>query len=310
MDGILNIHKTAGPTSHDVVDAVRRLFGRRKVGHAGTLDPTATGVLIVCVGKATRVVEYLMIGRKQYRARMVLGQATDTQDSVGEIISERDASGVTREAFDEAAAAFVGEIWQTPPMISALKHEGQPLYKLARKGLSVERPARRIDVYGIELLGWFPGERPEAEVLVDSSSGTYIRTLCADIGEKIGCGAHMSMLERTRVGRFTLENSVTIARLEEAKERGGLEAFVTSIDEALSELPAVTVGACDVMNAAHGLKVFAAGLDHEADPVRILSPDGTLIGLGIVSLLDGRTTVKPRKVLMECGGSTPLSLQV
>ena len=234
MDGVLNIRKPGGPTSHDVVDEVRRIFEQKKVGHAGTLDPMATGVLVVCLGRATRIVEYLMGAPKEYRARMALGISTDTQDATGAVTGERDASPVTREAFEEAAAAFVGEIEQVPPMISALKHGGRPLYKLARDGITVERAPRTVTIHSIEVIGFQPGvggQEPgaegaspslllEAEIRVRCSSGTYIRTLCADIGEKLGCGAHMTALERTSVGRFRIEDSVTLEELCRASSEG------------------------------------------------------------------------------------------
>lgn len=302
MDGVLNVRKSAGPTSHDVVDQVRRIFDQKKVGHAGTLDPIATGVLVICLGKATRVVEYLMGTDKEYRARMVLGQSTDTQDSTGAVARECDASDISREALENTVACFVGEIEQIPPMISALKHQGKCLYKLAREGKSVERPARTVQVHSIEVLDFKPGSRAEAELLVGCSSGTYIRTLCADIGDKLGCGAHMSALERTKVGRFLVEESVSIEDLDRARSDSRLESLVTDINEALADLPSAMLEAKNVQGALHGLTVPVAGLNGLGDVVRILSPDGALIGLGKLMEQDDCTVVKPHKVLCANGG--------
>ena len=310
MDGVLNVHKTTGPTSHDVVDQIRRLFGQKKVGHAGTLDPMASGVLVVCLGKATRVVEHLMATRKEYRAGITLGCSTDTQDSTGAVIARSDASNVTREAFEKAASGFVGRIEQVPPMVSAIKHQGKRLYKIAREGKTIERKPRKVDVYSIEVLAFEPGPRSEAEMLVECGSGTYIRTLCADIGSALGCEAHMSMLQRTKVGRFRIEDSVTLARLAEAKAQGCLETSVIGISDALNDLPAVSIGADDVGRVLHGMPV---GISREFGPsrqdvrwdrgqcpdVRILGPDGELIGLGAIASEHGKTLLRPRKVLAE-----------
>jgi tRNA pseudouridine55 synthase len=303
MDGILIIRKPAGPTSHDIVNEVRHIFGQRKVGHAGTLDPMATGVLIVCLGKATRVVDYLMGLPKEYRARMILGRATDTQDSTGNIISERDSSHITREMLEQAASRFVGEIEQVPPMTSAIKHQGKPLYKFAREGKSVERAPRKVTVWSIQVTDFV---RPamvdaqhlvEAELVVCCSSGTYIRTLCADIGEVLGCGAHMSALERTKIGRFSIEQAVTTDDLKEAKAAGQLENLLISIEEALADMPAAVVSAEDVDKLLHGRTVRAMTDAKNDTIVRALAPNGKLLAIGSVSQKNSETLVKPRKVL-------------
>ena len=299
MDGVLNVRKTAGPTSHDIVNEVRRIFGLKKVGHAGTLDPMATGVLVVCMGKATRIVEYLVGVPKEYRAKMILGASTDTQDSTGVIISESDASSVTRSMLEDAVKAFVGDIEQIPPMVSALKHQGKPLYKLARQGITIERSARKINIYSIEVLNFTPGQKAEAEILVNCSSGTYIRTLCADIGEKLGCDAHMSMLDRTRVGRFTIEESSSIEQLYQMKSEGRLNTALVSIGDALDDMPSITLSNEDIMNVLHGLPVKTTTLTETDDTVRMLSPEGQLIALGTVAAKDCEIIIKPRKVLAE-----------
>lgn len=303
MDGVLNIRKPEGPTSHDIVSEVRRIFGLRRVGHAGTLDPIATGVLIVCLGKATRIVEYLMGQPKEYRARMVLGVTTDTQDSTGVVTSERDASAVTREMLEQAAARFVGEIEQVPPMVSALKHQGKPLYKLAREGKTIDRAPRRVTIHSIDVLAFSQPSTlssqplPFADLLVRCTSGTYIRALCADIGEALGCGAHMSALERTRVGRFTVEDGVTLDDLREAQSSGGLEDLLLSIDEALTDMPSAVVQASDVARLLNGSTIAAEASAGEGATARILAPDGSLLAIGSVQHTNEGVMVKPHKVL-------------
>jgi len=298
VDGVLNVRKPAGPTSHDVVDEIRRIFGLKRVGHAGTLDPMASGVLVVCLGRATRIVEYLMGLPKEYRARMILGISTDTQDSTGAVIADRDASGVTRDSFEKAVRQFIGEIEQVPPMISAIKHGGERLYKLARQGKSVERAPRRVRVYSIDVVAFEEANRKSAEIIVRCSSGTYIRTLCSDIGGVLGCGAHMSALERTKVGRFAVEDSVTVEDLERAAQEGRLNSLVIGMAQALSDLPCVIIGVEDVLRAANGMTVPCFGTDSLAGPVRILSQDGFLIGCGEVITDRVGCSVKPRKVLV------------
>jgi len=303
MDGILIIRKPAGPTSHDIVNEVRYIFAQKKVGHAGTLDPMATGVLIVCLGKATRIVDYLMGLPKEYRARMILGRTTDTQDSTGNIISERDSSQITREMLEQAASRFIGEIEQVPPMTSAIKHKGKPLYKFAREGKSVERAPRKVTVWSIQVTDFV---RPamvdaqhlvEAELVVRCSSGTYIRTLCADIGEVLGCGAHMSALERTKIGHFSIEQAVTTDDLKGAKVVGRLENLLMSIEEVLVDMPAVVVSREDVDKLLHGRTVRAITDAKNDAIVRALAPNGKLLAIGSVSQKNSETLIKPRKVL-------------
>lgn len=210
-NGFLPVKKPVGPTSFDVVAKVRRRFGYRKVGHAGTLDPLAEGVLVLGLGrKATRRLGTFLGCDKEYLAEMVLGVTTDSQDSTGVVRERRDCSHVTEEGFRKALEAFDGEYRQTPPMYSALKYRGKPLYRLARRGLEVPRQARTVRIYELELRGFDP---PAARVRVKCSKGTYVRTLCADIGERLGCGAHLAGLVRTRVGPFGLEDSLPLEDL-------------------------------------------------------------------------------------------------
>lgn len=291
MDGVVNVYKPIGPTSHDVVNHVRRLFGQKRVGHAGTLDPMATGVLVVCLGKATRIVEYLTNTKKEYRATMTLGVRTDSEDSTGKVIDEADASDVSYDSIKEAAGRFAGEIDQVPPMISALKHEGKPLYKHAREGKTIERAARRVTVHSINVTGFRPGERAEADLTVVCSSGTYIRTLCADIGDALGCGAMMSRLERTRVGVYNLDQAVTLDDLEIAPE-----SHVTTISDALRDMPYVEVDSEGEWQVLHGLTTVLRTSTEPGSTVRIVS-GGNLIAIGLVA--DDGASVKPRKVLAE-----------
>lgn len=299
MDGIVNVLKTDGPTSHDVVDQVRRIFGQRRVGHAGTLDPLATGVLVVCLGKGTRVVEYLTSTVKEYRAVLTLGTTTDSQDCTGEVLTESDASNVDLDALKRAIAGFSGEIEQIPPMISAIKHEGKPLYKHAREGRTIERAPRRVTVHCIDVSDFRPGSRAEADITVSCSSGTYIRTLCADIGEALGCGGMMSKLTRTRVGRFTIDGAVTVDQLRDAQAEGRLEEHVHTISEALDDMPAVQVDAEGERRTLHGIAIPAAEPMQVGGAVRIISPTGELLAIGLVDESDGASAIRPKKVLAD-----------
>ena len=215
MDGILNLDKPAGMTSHDVVARVRRTLGTRRVGHAGTLDPDAVGVLVVAIGQATRILSYLPAEPKEYVARLVLGVATDTEDAGGRVVAERDASPVTEEALGAALERFVGEIDQVPPMVSAVHHQGRRLYELARQGMTVERTARRVRVHSLALSDFVPGPRAEATLRIVCGGGTYVRTLCADIGSRLGVGGHMKSLVREAVGIFRREDALPLSRLAE-----------------------------------------------------------------------------------------------
>jgi tRNA pseudouridine55 synthase len=252
LSGILNVDKPSGITSHDVVDAVRRMAGQRKVGHAGTLDPMATGVLLVCLGQATRVAQYLMAGHKRYRATIVLGVETDTYDADGEIVRSGGRTDLAPDEIEAELARFVGRIDQVPPMYSALKREGQPLHKLARQGIVVEREPRSVEVSEIVLLDWTP---PSLIVEVACSPGTYIRSLAHDLGRQIGSGGHLAALVRLRSGRFTLEESVSLERLEEAFRHGEEAAYLLPADEALLDWPAMIVGARNAQRIRQGQAV-------------------------------------------------------
>ncbi len=238
MDGLLNIDKPPGMTSFSVVARVKQLSGVRRVGHAGTLDPAATGVLPVCLGKGTRIVEFLMDTTKIYRARIEFGIVTDTYDADGQITQQRDPSGISREQLESALAPFRGLIQQIPPMYSAIKHHGQPLYKLAREGITIERKSRPANIYKLELTGWQP---PIATVEVECGKGTYIRSLAHDLGQSLGCGAILKSLIRLKCGSFEIDNAVSMPTLEDAFHNDNWHNFVYPIDAALSHLRAIVV---------------------------------------------------------------------
>src|SRR5437867_3727843 len=243
--GVLNVDKPAGPTSHDVVARVRRLTGTRRVGHAGTLDPAATGVLVVLVGVATRLAEYLTELPKRYEAVIRFGLRTDTQDTTGTVLSEADASALTEADVEAALAPFRGEILQTPPMVSAVKVEGKRLYELARRGETVERAARPVTIHELRLEEFHPGREAWGRLVVGCSSGTYVRTLCADLGEALGCGAAMAALRRTAIGPFDLSGAVSLEELEQAVANGRLKDHLLPPAAAVAHLPAVMVNAAD-----------------------------------------------------------------
>lgn len=235
MDGIIVIRKEKGYTSHDVVARLRGILHMKKIGHTGTLDPEAEGVLPVALGKATRLVDMITEKEKTYEAVMRLGVVTDTQDMTGTVLRQEEVT-VTPEETEEALVSFVGDQMQIPPMYSALKVNGKKLYELAREGKTVERKARPVHFFEIRLLEM---ELPLVRFRVTCSKGTYIRTLCHDIGEKLGCGAAMESLLRTQVGRFELKDSLTLSQVEEAVADGTVEEKILGIEEALKEYPGV-----------------------------------------------------------------------
>ena len=239
MNGILNILKPPGMTSHDVVSQIRRITGIKRIGHTGTLDPAAAGVLVILIGKATRLSEYLVVDDKIYRGEITFGVTTDTQDSTGNII-ERQNAVLERESIEKVFASFIGEQQQIPPMVSAVKYKGKRLYKLARQGKKINLPPRKVYIYTLRLLKYNSGcnNRLNTRVLFEChcSKGTYIRTLASDIGEHMGCGGHLSFLVRTKTGPFNLEESITIERL--TKERD-INSLLLPMSCVLSGLPVV-----------------------------------------------------------------------
>ena len=238
MDGIINIDKPWGKTSSSIVAMVKHLSSERRVGHAGTLDPMATGVLPVCLGRGTRVTEFLVDATKTYRAQIELGVATDTYDASGKITQQGDPSGINQRQLESALASFRGSIQQTPPMYSAIKYHGQPLYKLARAGIEVERRSRLTQIYHLELIDWQP---PIVTVEVECGKGTYIRSLAHDLGQSLGCGANLKSLIRLRCGFFNIENAISVPKLEDAFHYGYWQHFVYPIDTVLLHWSAIVV---------------------------------------------------------------------
>jgi tRNA pseudouridine55 synthase len=274
ISGILNIDKPAGMTSHDVVARVRRMSGQRRVGHAGTLDPSATGVLVVCLGQATRVAEYLMASDKVYRAQIRLGVSTDTHDAEGEVTATAEVN-LREEEVRRALASFIGSIQQVPPMYSALKRDGVPLYKLARQGITVEREPRSVQIHHIELLDWTP---PLVTILVECSPGTYIRALARDLGRKLGCGAHLQSLIRLASGHFTLEKAVSLNELAEAFAQGSWREFIHPMDEALLDFEPMIVDAQTEKRIRLGQQIEAI-CRGRGELCRAYSQEGELIAI-------------------------------
>ena len=257
MDGIINVNKPLGITSHDVVYRLRRLLGIKKIGHTGTLDPEASGVLPMCIGRGTKLSELLMASDKQYLAQMTLGVVTDTQDASGEVL-RRSEVNVTKEEICEKVESFIGDIMQIPPMYSAIKIDGKKLYELAREGKTVEREPRKVTINSIEIKK-IDLENNTVEMLVDCSKGTYIRTLCNDIGESLGCGGHMSALERCKTGRFTIEEAYTLEQIEEMIENNDT-SFLIPVAEALPEYRKIVLAEKNAQKVRNGIKITVEGL--------------------------------------------------
>jgi len=291
MHGILNLDKPRGLTSHDVVDRVRALAHQRRVGHAGTLDPMATGVLLVCLGRATRVAEYLMASPKVYRARVRLGVVTDTYDAEGKVVEEHPVE-VDQVAVEEALARFRGRILQVPPMYSAIKRGGQPLYRLARRGVTVEREPRPVEVYRLRLTAWEP---PELTLEVTCSPGTYVRSLAHDLGQALGCGAYLAGLVRLASGDFRLEEAVPLDELTEER----LPSLLMPLDVALRRYPALYLDERAALAVRSGRTVD--GPPPEGEPLaRAYGPDGTFLAL--LEYRPDREIWHPRKVFHPLGG--------
>jgi tRNA pseudouridine55 synthase len=273
-DGLVVVDKPAGFTSHDVVAKLRRIFGQRKVGHAGTLDPDATGVLLVGLGRATRLLRYLSESGKAYEGRIVFGIATSTLDAAGEVLDQRPMP-ITRDDVERALPRFRGDIEQLPPMVSAVKVGGRRLHELARAGEEVERAPRPVRVDRFDVVTFEPGPYPEADVEVECGSGTYIRSLAADLGAALGGCAHLKSLRRTRVGSFTLAEAHPLAHVE-----ADPAAVVLPLAAAMRDLERVDVDAEQARAVSHGVSFASGALAVQGDgPYALIDPDGALIAV-------------------------------
>lgn len=280
INGIIIVNKETGFTSHDVVAKLRGICGQKKIGHTGTLDPAATGVLPVCLGSGTKLCDMLTDRDKEYVAELLLGVETDTQDTTGSVLRESPVT-VTEEEVSRACLSFLGDYDQIPPMYSALKVDGKKLYELARAGKEVERKARRVGILELEILEM---RLPVVKLRVVCSKGTYIRTLCSDIGQKLGCGGAMQSLQRTKAGRFRLEDALTLGELQQLKDSGELERVVQPVDSLFEETPALRVTAEAARLLENGNALFPAQFAETVTPeperwVRVYRPDGRFAGI-------------------------------
>lgn len=298
MDGVLNANKPIGPTSHDVVVRIRKALHIKRVGHAGTLDPLASGVLIICVGTATRITQYIAESPKKYSATAVLGAETNTEDATGDILQEADASSITSADVEAALMQFRGTIMQSPPMFSAIRHKGRRLYDIARSGGSVDRPTRPVEIYSLQLTQFQPGPRAKISLEITCSPGTYIRTLCADIGRALGCGGYMASLTRTAVGTFGIEDAHTLAEIEQAAAEGNINKMMLSIEDALNHLPSTTISTEDAVRLVHGVAVPPCiHVPETPHPLRIYDPGNRLLAIGKLLISpEGEQLLKPEKV--------------
>lgn len=288
LSGLLIIDKPVGPTSHDVVGRLRRLSGIRRIGHAGTLDPLASGVLLVCLDRATRFVEYLVGLPKVYETTIRLGVATTTYDAEGEITRERPVT-VTTEAIADALEGFRGPIRQRVPPYSAVKRDGQPLYKRARRGETLDLPERAVTIHALDLLAYEP---PDLTLRVAASSGTYIRSLAHDLGEALGAGGHITALRRTAVGEFTLAEAVAL----DALTPDNITGYLRPPETAVAHLPRVALSDEEAAHLQNGRRV-AAPEDAAPGDTAAFGPDGRF--LGIVAA-EG-SMWRPRKMLATDG---------
>jgi tRNA pseudouridine55 synthase len=292
VSGVLVVDKPVGYTSHDVVQIIRRGTGIRRAGHTGTLDPRASGVLVVLIGPAVRLSEYVSASDKRYQATIRLGASTDTYDSEGSITSSSSVEDISMEQFEEILHQFTGEIRQVPPPYSAVKIKGRKAYEMARKGEEVELEPRTINVYSLDLLEWDP---PEAVVDVFCSSGTYVRSLANDLGAALGCGAHLIGLRRTKSGRFTLRDAVPLRRLQESFQAGDWYKYLIPAAEALGDWPLIELDADDVDLVRHGHRIPA--VPGSGDWIRAISQQGDLVAL--MELDKDLMEWQPRKVFFS-----------
>ena len=292
VSGVLVVDKPVGLTSHDVVQIIRRGTNIHRAGHTGTLDPRASGVLVVLVGPAVRLSEYVSASDKRYQATVHLGSTTDTFDSEGKITSSSPVENISEDQFEQALKQFIGEIQQVPPPYSAIKIQGRKAYEMAREGEEVELEPRTIQVYSLELLEWNP---PEAVIDVFCSSGTYVRSLANDLGVALGCGAHLVGLRRTKSGRFTLRDAVPLRRLQDAFHVGDWYKFLIPAAEALGDWHSIELDGDQVELIRHGHRIMASG--DVKGWVRGISQQGDLVAL--MELDEVANEWQPRKVFFS-----------
>ena len=297
VDGILILDKPAVVSSNRALQMAKRLYFAAKAGHTGSLDPLASGVLPLCFGEATKFSQYLLDADKAYQSTFVLGVATATGDAEGEVLEIRDASEITEADVSRALTAFRGEIEQVPSMFSAIKQDGQPLYKLARQGIEVERKARKVVIKQLELRAFRGGDRPEVDIYLECSKGTYVRSIAEDLGKALGSGAHVSALRRTRAGPFSIEDSVSMTTLEALKSNeqvAEMDALLLPADTALGGLPLVRLTESGGYYIRQGQPVQVPNAPSDG-MVRVALETGEFLGIGEI-LDDGR--VAPRRLIV------------
>ncbi len=299
MDGILIIDKPEGWTSHDVVGKTRKILRTKRIGHTGTLDPFATGVLVIMVGKATRLAQFLDKDRKEYEAEIAFGFETDTGDRTGSPKSKvQSPKSVSVEDIEKVLPEFCGEILQTPPMYSAKKIEGKKLYELARKGIEIERQPVKVKIYDLELTkDQKPKTKTQISIRVACSAGTYIRTLAEDIGKKLEVGAHLAELRRTHAGKFDISQAVSLEELEKIVSENLLGEISISMNEAVSHLPQIILSEEEITKTRNGQKLKSGNLvAKDGENIRLTDENENLLAVGIYN--EAEKNVQPKIVLM------------
>ncbi len=297
INGILLLDKPLGVSSNHALQRAKRLFDASKAGHTGSLDPLATGVLPLCFGEATKFSQYLLDADKAYKSTFVLGVATATGDAEGEIVQSCDAAQLSQDDIEQALDQFRGEIEQVPSMYSAIKYQGQPLYKLARQGKEVERKSRRVVIKQLDLCDFRPGSKAEVDIYVECTKGTYIRSIAEDLGAVLGCGGHVSALRRTQAGPFEIENCVTMAELEELQAEGdmaAMDALLLPADAAIDTMVLVELTESAGFYLRQGQPVLVSNAPRSG-MVRVALESGEFLGVGEV-LDDGR--IAPRRLIV------------
>ncbi len=300
-EGVLMLLKPSGMTAHDVVEFVRKKIRMQRVGHTGTLDPLATGLMLLCLGRATRLSDLLSGLDKVYRFELVFGVKTKTQDAEGEIVEVRPTKGLTAEKLERVLNKFVGEIEQIPPMLSAVHYQGKRLYELARKGIEVERAPRKVQIYKLTLLKWWDEPVKRALIEVHCSRGTYIRTLASDIGDALGCGAYQHFLVRTQVGPFKSEQALTLEEFSQLVLQGAWERKLLPPDQALPMLPSLVLTRIEARRVMNGMEsvvgtVWGYPNLKEESFVRLYDQENRFLGIGIVSRRGNLWVCQPHKM--------------